>query len=164
MSRVQILLLVAGALCFVVGGVWIAGLSGMPPQPGKVWIGWLLIVFFGACEIAGGFRLFNTGEEMQINSRGVYWRQWSETVIPWHAVERIEEQSVNSQRLLSVYLKNPTFYPSTTILGKLAGANRALGFASLALNTMGTDQKFDEMVDAVKGGLARSKKGSAAQP
>ncbi len=41
-------------------------------------------------------------------------------------------------------------YPSTRLLGKFAGLNRAWGFGDISVTTAGTDRSFAELLEAVE--------------
>lgn len=151
-SRWRSGLLVAGSAMFVVAGLWLIGVFGPPPSTSlKAQIaGWAGIVFFGLCGLGWSRRLFQSGLEMRIDSNGVYWRRWSDQTIPWSAIERIDMMRMRNQRFVGLFLKDPKAFPSSTILGKAAGANKAMGFGDIALTPMGSDKSFDEMAAAVE--------------
>jgi len=145
-------LLVAGSFAFVLIGLWLVGVFGAPPfaDPKAVIAGWAGIAFFGLCGLGWSRRLFKAGLEMRIDGNGIWWRRWSDQTIPWSAVERIDVMQMRNQRFVSLFLKDPKAFPSTTILGKLAGANKAMGFGDIVLTSMGSDQSFDAMMAAVE--------------
>lgn len=147
-SPVRVLLLAALSAGFVAIGLWMIGAFGPEPDAPQ-WVGWLSIVFFGPCTLLILARLFEPSEQLRIDREGIRWRQWSNDPIPWSAVRAIEQASVHSQKFLCLHLDHPERYRSKRALGRLGGANRALGFGDIPLSVTGTDRNFRELVDAV---------------
>ena len=148
-SRGRLGLMVLGSLAFVGLGLWIAGFLGEPPRPDKLWAGYLGILFFGLTALVGIGRLFDTGEQIIVDSSGIYWSQWSDRKIPWSAIRQISRKSMKNQQFLCLELVDAERYPSTSLVGRLAGANRLLGFGDIAINVAGTDRGFEELIEAV---------------
>jgi len=150
--------LVLIAAVFVAIGIWMV----TDPQPSRrigdvalVWsVGWLSIVFFGACGAIGARQLFRTRSVLEIDAQGILWRRWSDQIIPWSAVVRAELRSVYGQNFLCLWLDAPARYPSRSTLGKLSALNKGMGFGDIALSTQGTDQSFDRLVEVVDAHLA----------
>jgi hypothetical protein len=149
-SRFRILLLILGSLGFVALGVWIAGLLGPPPRPGKEFAGWLSILFFGLCFVVGLFRLFERGDVIVVDRQGLFWRRWSDATIPWSAIRSIEPRSIRRNRFLCLWLHDHRQFPPGSWIGRAGAANRALGFGDIAITTAGTDRRFDELLAALE--------------
>ncbi|MCW3837147.1 STM3941 family protein [Sphingomonas canadensis] len=157
-SRGRVVLLLAGALLFVAAGIWfvydpeaISAGSRFLRDPGLVeLLGWGAIAFFGLCAAVAVRQLFRTGVVMRIAPEGLYWRRWSEETIPWSAFDSAAYATIRSQRMLTLWLRDPDAYPSSTLLGRLAGANKALGFGDVTLTAQGLSQGFDAMAGAVE--------------
>ncbi len=112
-------------------------------------VGWILAVFCGLCLAAFIRQLFRTGPVIEIDERGILWRRWSDTTIPWNAITRAEVGAVGEQKFLSLWLDEPESYPGRSTLGKLSHMNKGMGFGDLALSMQGTDQSFDRLVEVV---------------
>jgi hypothetical protein len=112
-------------------------------------VGWILAVFCGLCLAAFIRQLFRTGPVLEIDERGILWRRWSDTTIPWNAITRAEVGAVGEQKFLSLWLDEPESYPGRSTLGKLSHMNKGMGFGDLALSMQGTDQSFDRLVEVV---------------
>jgi hypothetical protein len=143
-----LLLLLAGSAVFVVGGLWMAGLFG-PSKPGDAWIGWVCVLFFGLATVVIGGRLFDRRDQIVIDERGISWARWSEQTIPWSEVRNVREAQVRRNRFLCIDLAHPEWFPSSTFVGRLAGANRRLGFGDITISAMGTDKSFGQLKQAV---------------
>ena len=113
------------------------------------WIAWVGIVFFGACSLLWIRQMTRSGPVIELSSAGLRWRNWSDDLIPWSAFMRAELTQIQRQRFVSLWLRDPGAYRSTTLVGRLAGANKAMGFGDIALGSQGTDRSFDELVAAV---------------
>lgn len=143
------LLLLAGALGFVVAGAWIAGLLGSDYPQGREWLGWVCMIFFGACLVGIGLRLFESDDVLRIGPSGIWYRHWSTDTIPWHQITKVGVWEHRGQRTVLLHLVDPSRFPSTTLAGKLAAANRALTGGDIAINIIGTDRSVDELLDAI---------------
>ena len=136
---------------FVVLGAWLAGFFG--PSPGDdsvkaLAVGWTCMIFFGACGLVALPRIGNRDVVMRLDRNGVWWRQWSDDVIPWSQVVGMKPLTINRQKMLGLKLANPAMFPSTRLLGRLAAANRMFG-ADIYLTTTGTDRSHADMEQAV---------------
>ena len=151
LSRFRVALMLAGAVGFVVAGLWLVGAFGPPPSTSlKATVaGWAGIGFFGLCAIVLARRLFQAGVEIRVDSDGIYWRRWSDQTTPWNAIARISTGEIRRQRFVCLFLVDPRAFPSQGIAGKLAGANAAMGFGDIALSATGTDKSFDQLMAAI---------------
>jgi hypothetical protein len=86
---------------------------------------------------------------IDIDERGLLWRRWSDTRIPWSAIAGWKVRSTLGQRFVTVWLADRSAYPSTTINGWLAIGNRWLGYGDLTLATAGTDGHFEDLAAAI---------------
>jgi hypothetical protein len=148
-SVAKLILLLLLAVGFVAAGLWMAGLGGVAPKPGKEWVGWLSIIFFGACGVAIFFRLFDRDDQIRISSIGVYSKQWSPQTVPWSEIVNITIWEYKRLKSIILHLRDPSRFPSTTWQGKLAFGNRALTGGDIALNLTGTDRSVDEAMQAI---------------
>jgi hypothetical protein len=146
----RIALLLIGALIFVAGGLWLAGLFGPSPKPGREWIGWVTALFSGLAGLVLASRLFDREDWLVIDRNGIRWRQWSEATIPWSAIRSWSQYSVRRQKFLCLELKDPSQFPGSGSGAWLRGINKAIGFGDIALSVVGTDRKFDELAEAVR--------------
>jgi prepilin signal peptidase PulO-like enzyme (type II secretory pathway) len=146
-SRWRAALMVLGALGFVVAAIVIMQTQGLT-DPFALVTGWLGALFFGACALIGARQLLRTGPVMEVDARGILWRRWSDERIPWTAIERAEAMTLRGQHFLALWLHDPALYRSTHTLGKLAGANKAMGFGDIALSMSGTDRSFADLIAA----------------
>jgi hypothetical protein len=147
-SMWRLLLLILGSMAFVIGGAWIAGLFGTSPSD-RIWVGWMSMVFFGACAAVGFVRLLNPGDDIVVNAFGIRWRSWGDQPIPWSAIDRIEERSVRRQRFLSLYLNDPERHPPPRGLG-LQAFNRRMGFGDISITTAGTTKSHKQLMEAIE--------------
>lgn len=151
----RMLLLIGGALLAVLAGCWAVGAFGEPPTSRRygesfgLVIGWFCILFFGACAFIGVRRLTEKGDQLRISGRGIYWKQWSETTIPWSEIADVHVWQFKGQKSVILTLKNPHLFPSETLLGRLAAANRALTAGDIAISVAGLDKRFDDVLSAI---------------
>jgi hypothetical protein len=148
-SRWRLALLIALGAGFVVTGFWMTGGFGAPPRPAIAWFGWVAIVFFGACSLALAVRFFDRSDQVRISSAGVYSRQWSEDTIPWSEIRDVSIWQFQRERTIVLHLRDPQMFPSRKLLGRLAGANRALTGGDVSISLTGTDRSFDDALAAI---------------
>ncbi|OHV04925.1 STM3941 family protein [Mycobacterium talmoniae] len=155
LSRARIALMLAGCLLFIALGLWMVGAFGEVPStsrwsPGYVQaVGWAGTVFGGFCAIVAVPRLFQSGVVMRVDTDGIYWRRWSDRVIPWSAIACISIGQMGRQRFVNLFLHDPAAYPSSGILGRVRGVNKAMGYGDIPLNITETDRSFDDLIAAI---------------
>jgi len=169
-SRWRIIGLIAIGLVFVAIGLAMTGMIGSGPHeddhvPGLVVLladllgttrvtalhilGWLCVGLFGLIVPVGIARLRDTGPVMRIDAQGVWWKSWSDRVIPWSQIREPRMRAMGRQRFLTFDLADPQAHASDSRLQRrLSGANRALGFGHVSLIMSGLDRSFDELVEA----------------
>ena len=150
------LLLILGSIAFVLGGLWMAGLFGEPPASRR-WspemvrlIGWVAIIFFGACAILWTRRAFDGDPQLEISGAGIKWKPWSGDTIPWREIGDVSVWRHRGQRAIVLHLVNRERFPSRTLLGRLAGANRALTGGDISILMTGLDASFDQAFAAIR--------------
>lgn len=148
-SKIRLGLLLLGSLGFVALGLWIAGIFGSPPAPEKIGWGWASIAFFGLCSIVIARRLADDGDQVTIGPAGIFSKQWSDQTILWSDIVDVSVWEYRRQKSIILKLKDPSRYPSTTVLGKLAAANRMLTGGDLPISLTGTDGQFDDAMAAI---------------
>ena len=158
-SPYRLLFLILLSLGFVVLSLWLVGAFGAAPDAPMAWSGWVGLLFFGPCTVILARRVSDPRAQIILDEQGLYWRQWSEAVIPWTAFSAMEVCHVQRQRLLGLTLARPQDYPPETMLGQLARYNEQLGFPHVTLSAQGMDCSFDELHDAVRGFLPRHAQG-----
>lgn len=147
-SRWRVILLLAGALAFVALGIVV--LTIKPTDIARTIAGVAAIAVFGAFFLIGLPRLGTQDAEIRVDQRGIMWKRWSGDTIPWSAIERVTVGQISNQRFACLFLRDPGAYRSTTVAGKFAGTNKAMGFGDIALSVTGTDRSFDELMAAIE--------------
>jgi hypothetical protein len=90
--------------------------------------------------------LFDRRDRLVADARGVLWRPWSETVIPWAEIRRVRPHTVwGLQHYVILDLHHPQRYPATSGLRWTAWANRKAGYGDVAIQTDGTDTEPAEL-------------------
>jgi hypothetical protein len=113
-------------------------------------VGILCMLFFGMTTVAIFVRVMATGPEARVDADGIWLRRGIRTTIPWSAIRRLSVGEVKRQRFLCLDLVDPAMFPQGGVQGRLAGANRAMGFGDVAISMTGTDRSFDELMEAVR--------------
>jgi hypothetical protein len=155
-SKGRLALLTLGALVFVLLGLWFIGAFGAGPWEGDTdadfipLVGWISVLFFGFCLIILTRMMFDSGEQVRINARGIYWKRWSTDTIAWADIKDVGAWGTQGQRSILLTLRDRDRYTSTTLMGKLAGANRLLTGGDIAITLSGTDGRFDDAMAAIE--------------
>lgn len=105
-------------------------------------------IFFLGCTFAIARLFFDGAVQVRIDHRGVYWRRWAEKPIAFSAIREARETAMMNQRFLSLWLVRPEEHASTSLMGRLAKANKDLGFGHVNLTMQGLDRSHEEMVAA----------------
>jgi hypothetical protein len=113
-------------------------------------IGWAVLAPVILWMLLSLRALFATAPVIEIDERGLLWRRWSSTRIPWQAVERWQARAFINSGYVTLWLKQPERYPSTTIHRLLSVGNRWMGFGHVTLNPGGTDRDLAAMVEAMR--------------
>lgn len=158
-SKGKSLLLLAGCLLFIVAGLWfLISAEHIAATSRKVWmqdpwlvrgLGAVCVLFFGMCGLGYARQLGVSEPVVEVDERGILWRRWSDTRIPWSAIRRAGIGTMSNQQFLSLWLVAPERYRSTGMLGWLQGMNKSTGFGDITVNLAGADRSMDELIDAV---------------
>jgi len=123
---------------------------GAPPQPGREWIGWVAVAFFGIAALAWGRRLFDRRPLIVVDAQGVLWRDFSDDVIPWSRISGWTMQDVVTTKFVCLDLVDAASFPRTGMASMAGGANRGVGHGDAQIHVTGTDRSFDELVAAMQ--------------
>lgn len=160
LSRIRVAGTLAILLAFFVCGLWLVGAFGTPPGAGikaKV-AGGLLVLFFGAAIPFTARRLFQAGVVMRIDATGIWFRPWSDEVIPWSAISRVavHYSRVRLDRapipIHVLYLRDPAAYPyraANPLQRRVQRYSRERDFGDITLSISDTDRSFDDLTDAI---------------
>jgi hypothetical protein len=142
-------MLTLGSGAFVVIGAWIAGLIGGAPPDAPGWAGWTAMAFFSLTGIISARHMFDREDVLRIGAPGVWYRLWSDDVIPWSEIADVGLWQYQRQKTIVLKLRHPERFPSATMMGKFAEANRALTGGDVAIMMLGTDKSYDEAMQAI---------------
>ena len=112
-------------------------------------LGWVTMLFGAAVFPVIINQMGHREPALRIDADGIYWHRWSPKPIGWANVARFEQRSVYKQKFVSLWLHNPSRDPGRGLLGKMARANKAIGFGDVSLSIQGTDKSFEELLEAV---------------
>lgn len=120
LSKIKIILLIFGAVGFVVLGVWFLSMGAHVIQNRKIFnntfmvygIGVITIVFFGLCGFIGLMKLFDSSPGLIISTEGIVDNSSgvSAGLISWSEVVGIGEYEIQNQKFISIQIKDPERY------------------------------------------------------
>ena len=120
LSKVKIMLLILGAIIFVLLGAWVLSLDAQTIEnqrrfnsPSLVYgVGIASIIFFGLCGLVGIKKLFDKSPGLIINSKGILDNSSgvSAGIIPWAEIVSIGEYQVQKQKFISIQVTDPEKY------------------------------------------------------
>lgn len=159
-SRWRIALLTMLSFGFVVLGLGMIGAFGAPwvsPRRSLVvgmTVGWICITFFGACTFIIARRFFETGPLLRILSEGVWWKRWSDQIIPWSEISDVtiwqsKGWLQKGHKCIILHLRDQAQFPRMRLMGWAGKANRALTGGDIAISLLGTDRSVSEAMAAI---------------
>jgi hypothetical protein len=136
LSKKKNVLMLLGAIIFVVLGVWFVSkpenfVSSIYRNIALIrFAGMLSIVFFGVCAIYGVIKLFDKKYGLIIDKNGITDNTNASSVglISWADISSIETQQVMSTKFLLIFITNPDKY-----LNRITGLKRKLLQANLRM-------------------------------
>lgn len=94
--------------------------------------------------------LFDRRERLVADARGIMWRPWSETAIPWTEIRAVKPRSVWGSNFVCLDLHHPEDYPATSGLRWTAWGNRKAGYGDVSIQTDGTDTSPAELMSVIE--------------
>lgn len=86
---------------------------------------------------------------LEIDEQGLLWRRWSETRIPWSAVERWQARPHMGTAYLTLWLRETGAPPPSWVHAILRPGNKWLGMGDVTIPGGGLDRGFDDMAAAL---------------
>lgn len=114
-SKVKLVLLTAGALLFVAGGIWLFDIADAQRRYAPVYVkgvSLLAIGFFGLCALYGLFRLFDGSPGLILDREGIIDNASAIAAgrVAWRDIRDIRVMSVSGQRFLALVVDDPGKY------------------------------------------------------
>lgn len=147
-SRFRVALLLLAALGFVAIPVGFIA-NGSEPTLKLLIAAILGIPFFSLAAAILARRLFQTETAVEVNERGIVYRQWSDATVLWKDMRGIAPYAIGRQKMLGIILRNPAKYPGRGVLARLAKINKRFSGYDITVSMTGTDRSFDELLDAI---------------
>ena|SRR5438552_14958580 len=141
--------LVVGSLGFVAVGVFILHENPI--------VGWITIVFFGACALMGVRQLFDSRLRLVIDDSGVWDRMLAVGVIEWPDIRSAFIKTTSGHAFVCLELRDPVKYTTrlSPIVRRTVTLNRSLGFDDISLNLVGTGRDLERVLERILEELAR---------
>lgn len=149
-STSQNLQLLGAGVALILASAYLAGLLTADYPMGREWIGWGGMAIFGLFTGIILVRTFDGQDMLRIGPSGIWYRDWSDDIIPWREITAIGTWQVRGQKVILLSLVDPVRFPSSTLRGKAASMDRALTGGDIAITLMGTDRSFDEAMAAIE--------------
>ncbi|MCB2067076.1 MAG: hypothetical protein KDE15_10610 [Erythrobacter sp.] len=155
-SRWRLVQLALGAAGFVVAGLWMAGLFGAPPSPGRwspekvMLVGWAGVLFFGLMLFVIVQRLRRAGEAFRIDAQGITHAQMVKQSFAWDEIVALQPVRMGNQPMICYEVVQARLDQLGGLRAKLAAANRSMTGCSFALAISGTDARFDDVLAALE--------------
>ncbi|MGA2541133.1 MAG: STM3941 family protein [Verrucomicrobiota bacterium] len=129
----KIVPLLIASLAFVASGVFL-----LLRSPDK-WVGWMSIIFFGACALVFVWQLLDARPRLIIDDSGVFDRSLGVGVIPWSQIVDAYPRTITSSSFVCLVLHQACPFLSRLPSRRRAFAklNRQLGFTDFSINLSG---------------------------
>ncbi|WP_294320416.1 STM3941 family protein [uncultured Sphingomonas sp.] len=142
--RLSALLLLS--LLFVVLGIAMATTGELVVSA----FGLFAVLLFGTFALVFLRRLLRGREvAIEVSDQGICWLAWSEDLIAWHDIDHVSIRRQGRHHHLCLWLHRPTHFRNA-LAARGASLSKSMGFGDVAINTIGTDRRFDELVKAVR--------------
>ena len=106
------------------------------------------LLIFGLLAAFALVRLRLRKPVIRIDEHGIYWRGWSDDIVPWEDIDFVEPGELPCIR---IHLRHPRELPRSVTSGESTGCH----VSYFELNAFGTDRDPDEVVDAILQRLPR---------
>lgn len=103
-----------------------------------------LIIWMG---LSAGM-LFDRRPILEIDEQGLLWRRWSDSRIPWSAVDRWQTRPHMGNAFVTLWLRDWRAHPPGWVHAILRPGNKWLGMGDVTIPGGGMDRGFDEMAAA----------------
>jgi hypothetical protein len=158
LSRMRLLLMLAGALAFVALGWWMIPNAGSARSSVRYWelvmISAATIGFFGWVGVALAVKLFDPRPGLVIDREGIFDNSSGVSAghVPWSEIKRFHVTGVKRERFLTIVVADPEKYIRRASLLKRPwmrmNAKQFGGAIQIGANALRMD--FEEMLDAVE--------------
>lgn len=115
LSKVKLALMVAGAMLFVAGGIWLFEIADTQRRYLPIYVksaSILAIGFFGLCALYGLLKLFDGSPGLILDREGILDNSSGIAAgrVAWREIRDIQVVSIHSQRLLALSVSDPQKY------------------------------------------------------
>jgi hypothetical protein len=158
-SRTKWIVFLAGALCFVAGGILFALVeTGI----GRV-LAWTNILFFGGCALVFAHEIADRRPRIEISDRGIEDRTLKVGVIDWADIGSVALRRSFGNAFIGLELRDPAKYTArlSPLLQRTVALNSKLGFPPLSLNLAGTSVSPERIEELLRNELAVRSRGTA---
>lgn len=166
-SKTKMLLLLAGAIVFVVVSVFMAWTLYLDEGAGSfgVFIGLVGFLFFGFCAVLILFKLLDRRPALEFSAEGLLSRDISEQRIAWHDILAARLVIYQKQPIIELILSPQAeqSLPFTRTVRYTRAANRGLGFEGVCISGVGLDRPPADVI-AMIGDWAERAQGAPQQP
>ncbi|AXY74261.1 hypothetical protein D3H65_09865 [Paraflavitalea soli] len=161
LSKTKILLLLAGAILFVVGGCWMLVKAPTVSNPvlSNIYVvrtvGVAAVLFFGLCAVYAARKLFSTRPGFVIDDFGITDNSGGISVgaIPWSDMLNITIMMAQRQKFIMIHVKNPEDYinkQTSFIKRKMMQMNHKAYGSPLALSANSLRTSFGELFNLLR--------------
>jgi hypothetical protein len=162
----KILLLIAGSIGFVAGGIFVFSISESQMQcdPLIAKIGGILgVLFFGLCGLCGIIKLFDTKPGLILDSEGIIDNSSGVSAgrIPWNEIIDINTTVVANQNFLVFHVTNPEKYVGrgNYFKRKINAANLKYFNSPIHISANTLKNDFDALTELILGYYQKYGKG-----
>lgn len=149
-SASQNLQLLGAGLALILACAYLAGLLTDDYPPGREAIAWGGMAVFGIFTGIILVRTFNNEDLLRIGPSGIWYRDWSDDIIPWREISDVGVWRLRGQNLILLSLVDPQRFPASTTRGRAAAMDRAITGGDIAITLMASDRTFEEAMAAIE--------------
>jgi hypothetical protein len=140
----------AAGLVLTLLSAWLAGLLGRDYPPGRESAAWAGFVAMGLITLLLLLRAFDREDILRIGPSGLWYRLWSDDIIPWREIRDVSVWTVRGQKAILLHLVDPVRFPPSTLQGKAGSKDKFITGGDIAIALTGTDRSFDQAMAAIE--------------
>ncbi|MCX4191129.1 STM3941 family protein [Methylophaga sp. OBS1] len=172
LSKFKIILMIAGSLAFVVGGLWLTTLDSEQIESSRKYsnpqiahaVGYICMAFFGLCAAYGITKLFDSKPGLIFNHKGITDNSSGVAagLIPWAEISGFSEYQIQRQKMLIIHVQDPKKYVDRggAMKRALNNANMKMVGSPIAISSNSLKISYSKLLELVENSF--SKYGSGA--
>ena len=162
LSKGKIVLLLVGAVAFVVGSIWIWSIAGAQTRYNPLYMKAAAIAgvsFFGLCAIYGCLKVFDTRPGLIIDDQGIVDNSSAVATgrVFWDEIVALKVSEIAGQRFITILVAEPQKRRGNFFGRMLNATNTTMTGSPINISSNSLRMKFDELVQVLNEAFEKHK-------